>query len=172
MRSRLALATRLALLTSILSLALACAPPAPPAAPTAPPTPQAAAPAPAAPEAPAVEPIALDIRDAAGAQLSGNPATGQRIFRALCASCHAITAGLNGTGPSLHGVVGRPAGTLAGFNYSAANRDSGITWTEQELFAYLERPMAVIPGTTMSFAGISRPQQRADLIAYLSQNGD
>jgi cytochrome c len=138
--------------------------------PGAPPTAETPAAAPAAPEAAApaaVEPILLEIRDAAGAQLSGNPRTGARVFGALCSSCHAVAPGMNGTGPSLHGIIGRTAGSVPGFTYSEANRTSGITWTEQELFTYLERPSARIPNTTMIFQGISQPQQRADLIAYL-----
>ncbi len=149
-----------ALLASVVA---ACGSPASPPAAQAPNPP----PAPAA-AAPSAEPVMLDVRDVAGAQLSGNPQTGARIYRTLCRSCHAVTAGMNGTGPSLHGVVGRTAGTVEGFSYSEANRTSGIVWTEQEIFIYLERPMARIPNTSMVFQGISQPQQRADLIAYLS----
>jgi cytochrome c len=149
---------------ALLSVALgACGGPTAPAETASeitPPSPAAAAP-------PAADPILLEIRDAAGAQLSGNPQAGSRVFRALCASCHAVAPGLNGTGPSLHGIIDRAAGGVEGFRYSEANRASGITWTEQELFDYLERPSARIPGTTMIFQGIAQPQQRADLIAYL-----
>lgn len=138
---------------------------------TAPETPAAEAPAPAATEAaaPSAEAIPLEITDASGAQMSGDPTRGQRVF-AQCASCHTIEAGVNRVGPSLHGIIGRAAGSVAGFNYSDANRNSGITWTEQELFTYLENPRATVPGTTMAFAGLRNPQQRADVIAYLKQN--
>jgi cytochrome c len=74
---------------------------------------------------------------------------------------------VNRVGPSLHGIVGRTAGTIEGFRYSPANKNSGITWTEEQLFTYLEDPRKTIPGTFMAFAGIKDPQQRADLIAYL-----
>ena len=78
---------------------------------------------------------------------------------------------MNKIGPSLHGVVGRPAGKEPGFTYTAANRDSGITWTEEKLFQYLENPQRVVPGTKMSFAGWpTDPQKRADVIAYLKTN--
>jgi cytochrome c len=120
----------------------------------------------AAPAAP--EMVALEITDASGAQLSGNPTQGQRIF-VQCATCHSVNAGENRVGPSLHGIVGRQAGTVPGFRYSEANRTSGITWTEQELFTYLENPQARIRGTIMAFGGLRRPQDRADVIAYLKQ---
>jgi cytochrome c len=72
----------------------------------------------------------------------------------------------------LHGVVGRAAGAVPGFAYSEANKNSGLIWTQETLFAYLERPQAMMPGTTMVFSGINQPQRRADLIAYLSQQSD
>ena len=65
------------------------------------------------------------------------------------------------------GVVGRKAGSVAGFTYSAANRDSGITWSAEKLFQYLEKPIRVVPGTKMSFPGLPKAQDRADVIAYL-----
>lgn len=150
------------------ALAAACSPPASPPGGGAQTTP----PPPAAVEAPPAEPITLQITGADGAALVGDPAAGARVYRALCQSCHATVPGVNGTGPSLHGVVDRAAGQVPGFNYSAANRDSGLIWTQEQLFTYLERPQAVMPGTTMVFGGISQPQRRADLIAYLSQQTD
>ena len=85
-----------------------------------------------------------------------------------CKTCHAIEAGVNKIGPSLHGVVGRKAGIIPGFVYSTANKNSGITWTEDKLFQYLENPQRVVPGTKMTFAGWpTDPQKRADVIAYL-----
>jgi cytochrome c len=77
------------------------------------------------------------------------------------------TVGVNKVGPSLAGIVGRPAGSIPGFRYSEANKGSGITWTEQELYVYLEDPKKKIPGTIMAFAGIKDSQKRADLISYL-----
>ena len=78
-----------------------------------------------------------------------------------------IEAVKNMIGPSLAGVVGRKAGTEAGYSYSAANKGSGITWTAEKLFQYLEKPQRVVPGTKMSFAGLPKAQDRADVIAYL-----
>jgi cytochrome c len=80
-----------------------------------------------------------------------------------------ITAGVNRVGPSLHAIVGRAAGTVEGFKYSDANKNSGITWTQQELFTYLENPRAKVPGTIMAFVGLRDAQQRADVIAYLKE---
>ncbi|MDX2238970.1 MAG: cytochrome c family protein [Hyphomonadaceae bacterium] len=152
------------------------------AAPAESKTAEAPAEAPAAPEAapdaattPATAPeaaaalVQLAITDASGATLSGDPTRGQRVFL-QCQTCHTIQAGVNRVGPSLHGIIGRQAGTVAGFRYSEANRSSGITWTEQELYTYLENPRAKIPGTIMAFNGLRDSQQRADVIAYLKQN--
>lgn len=154
------------------------------AAPEPAPTPEPAAPAPdaATPAAtPAAEPapappapagaqtIALDIKDASGAQLSGDTARGQTVFK-KCTQCHSPVEGKNGTGPSLYGIVGRPAGSVPNFRYSEANRTSGITWTEQEMFVYLENPKKRIPKTIMAFAGLPKAQDRADVIAYLKAN--
>ncbi|MGE0594858.1 MAG: cytochrome c family protein [Hyphomonadaceae bacterium] len=156
--------------------AAACSPPAENAA-KAPEAPAETAEAPEAPaaEAPAGPPaateIALEITDASGAQLTGDTARGQRIF-AQCATCHSPEEGVNRTGPSLYGIVGRRAGSIPGFRYSDANRNSGITWTEQEMFNYLENPRARIPGTIMAFVGLRNPQQRADVIAYLKANAE
>lgn len=124
---------------------------------------------PAGPPAPTL--IALAITDASGAQLSGDTERGRRIF-AQCATCHSPEQGVNRVGPSLHGIVGRPAGAVPGFRYSDANRNSSITWSEQELFTYLENPRARIPGTIMAFVGLRNPQQRADVVAYLKSNAE
>jgi cytochrome c len=126
----------------------------------------AAPPATEAPAAPTATTVALEITDAAGAKMTGDTARGQRVF-AQCMTCHSKDEGVNRTGPSLYGIIGRKAGTIPGFRYSDANKNSGITWTEQEMFTYLENPKAKIPGTIMAFVGLRNPQQRADVIAYL-----
>ena len=126
--------------------------------------------APAATPAAAAAPAADNVDTLSGAKFAdftGDAAKGETAF-ITCKTCHAVEAGTNKIGPSLAGIVGRKAGTVAGFNYTPANRDSGITWTEAKLFQYLENPQRVVPKTKMAFAGIPDPQKRADVIAYLS----
>jgi cytochrome c len=71
-------------------------------------------------------------------------------------------------GPSLHAIQGRHSGEIPGYSYSAANKGSGIVWTDEKLFQYLENPQRVIPGTKMTYTGVKDPQQRANVIAYLN----
>ncbi len=87
---------------------------------------------------------------------------------ARCAVCHSSAKGdANRIGPNLFGVVGRKAGSLASYNYSAAMKSFGKVWTPALLDTYLTHPGVVVQGTKMSFAGISSSGQRADVIAYL-----
>ena len=114
--------------------------------------------------------VELDITGADGAKMSGDPEAGKTKF-SVCAACHAVEEGKNKVGPTLYGIVGRVAGTVEGFNYSKANKESGITWSEQELFVYLENPREKVPGTKMAYAGMKDAQDRANLIAYLKGVG-
>jgi cytochrome c len=93
---------------------------------------------------------------------------GQQVFKSQCSVCHSVAPGRTLTGPSLFGVVGRTAGSVQGFHYSAANKGSGIVWSAQTLDPYLTNPKQVIPGTTMTYPGLKDAKQRTDLIAYLS----
>ena len=102
------------------------------------------------------------------AALTGDASNGRRVFT-QCMACHAVQEGRNMAGPSMFGIVGRPAGTVEGFRYSDANANSGIVWTEPTMFAYLEAPQQFIPGTIMAFPGLRDPQDRADVIAYLKE---
>ena len=103
--------------------------------------------------------------------MAQDAAAGEKDF-VICRACHEIGPGAKIlVGPPLNGVVGRKAGTYPGFDYSAANKNSGITWTPQELTKYLANPQAVVPGTKMIFPGLHNPQQVQDVIAYLSQFG-
>lgn len=141
------------------------------AAPAATPAPETAAPAPAdatAPAAPAATP-AVATEDFAA--FTGDAKAGKVVF-IQCQACHSIKEGENRVGPSLYNKIGATAGQVAGFKYSDANKNSGIVWTEAKLFEYLKNPRAVVPGTTMAFAGIPDPQKRADLIAFLKANGN
>ena len=102
-------------------------------------------------------------------------AHGERVFQ-FCFACHSVnpaeTANLQG--PSLYRVVGRPAASLAGFDYSDAMKGraaSGLVWDEATLDAYVADPESVVPGTRMSAPPVREAQDRADLIAYLSRSG-
>jgi cytochrome c len=143
--------------------------PAPAAAPAAEPAPvEEAAPAEAAPaETPAPTEAAAPAAGGTDyASYTGDAAKGKRVF-AQCMTCHAVQEGRNNVGPSLYGIVGRESGTIPGFKYSEANLNSNVTWTEENLFTYLEKPTDFIPGTIMAFPGLRNPQDRADVIAYL-----
>jgi cytochrome c len=90
-----------------------------------------------------------------------------------CQACHTFNKGEpNRVGPNLYGVVGRDKASVAGFNYSAAMKAKGGKWTIEELNTYLQNPRGVVPGTTMSFAGLPRGSERADVIAYLNSKSD
>ena len=112
--------------------------------------------------------VELDIVGADGAKMSGDPEAGKTKFN-QCATCHSLEAGKNKVGPTLYGIIGRVAGTVEGYNYSKANKESGITWTEQEMFVYLKNPKAKIPGTKMAFAGLKKAEDRANVIAYIQE---
>ena len=100
------------------------------------------------------------------ASFTGDAAAGEKVF-AACRTCHVFDEGVNRVGPSLHKVVGRKSGSVAGFNYSDANKNSGVTWTPDVLFDYLKDPKGFMPGTKMAFPGVKDDQKRADLVAYL-----
>lgn len=96
-------------------------------------------------------------------------AAGEKDF-VVCRACHQIgPTAKNGVGPVLNGVVGRKAGTYPGYQYSDANKNSGLTWTPEELDQYLTDPQKVVPHTKMIFPGIKDAQKRKDVIAYLDQ---
>lgn len=103
---------------------------------------------------------------------AADPAAGENTF-AKCTACHTINAGgANGIGPNLHGVIGEPIGKGAGgFAFSSALSGHGGTWTYENLDAWLKSPKAFASGTKMSFAGLSKPEDRANVIAYLKANG-
>lgn len=116
--------------------------------------------------------ILLCAASAAAQDAGGDAAAGQRVFN-QCRTCHTIDAGGRaGVGPNLHGVIGRRAAAIEGFRYSPSMRqraEGGLTWTEDNLRAYLRNPKEVVPAGTMSFPGLRNDQQLNDLIAYLRQ---
>jgi cytochrome c len=97
---------------------------------------------------------------------TGDPAKGEALY-ARCQGCHSIER--NRVGPMHRGLFGRQAGSVDGFNYSAAMKDSGIVWDETTLDTFLSAPRKLVPGTRMTYAGIADAQERADLIAWLKQ---
>jgi cytochrome c len=106
-----------------------------------------------------------------GPALAQDAAAGEKDF-IVCRACHQIGPGAKiAIGPVLNGVVGRKAGTFPGYQYSDANRDSGLVWTPEELDKYLTSPQTVVPHTKMIFPGLKDAQKRKDVIAFLEQFG-
>jgi cytochrome c len=92
-------------------------------------------------------------------------AAGERVF-SQCRACHQVgPTAKNAVGPVLNGLFGRKAGTVEGYNYSPANKNSGITWDEAIFSDYIKDPRAKIPGTKMVYAGLKDEQRIKDLIA-------
>ncbi len=105
---------------------------------------------------------------AQGTSVRGDPVRGGKLFL-QCRACHTVAAGeRNGVGPNLNGVAGAKAASKPGYTFSPALTKSGIVWTSAQLDAFLKRPSALVPGTRMAFPGIAAPQNRADMIAYLT----
>lgn len=95
---------------------------------------------------------------------------GARVFR-KCSACHSLEKGENKTGPYLYAVVDRPIDAAEGFGYSEALLAVGETWSPENLDAFLANPRGTAPGTSMSFSGLKKPEDRANLIAYLATIG-
>lgn len=91
---------------------------------------------------------------------------GAKVFR-KCSACHKLVAGENGTGPYLYGIVGRDIAAADGFGYSESLAGMDGAWTPEALSGFLEKPASWAPGTSMSFAGLKKVEDRADVIAYL-----
>ena len=110
--------------------------------------------------------IALDP-----AALAQDVAAGEQVF-AKCKVCHQVgETAKNGVGPVLNGIVGRKAGSVAGYSYTPANKNSGLTWDDATLKDYLKNPRAKVPGTKMVFPGLPNEADIDNLIAYLKQFG-
>lgn len=112
-----------------------------------------------------------EVFDLGAALLAADVTRGERTFAGQCATCHTITpGGANGTGPNLHNIVGGPKMHMAGFNYSGAMKAAEGKWTYENLDAWLKSPAGYMKGTSMSFAGIKKDADRANVIAYLAAN--
>jgi cytochrome c len=94
-------------------------------------------------------------------------AAGAIVFKQQCSGCHSTDQGKIIVGPSLFGIVGRQAGSMDGFKYSPANKNSGLTWDEGTLDKYITNPQAIVPKTIMPYPGLKDAAKRGDLIAYL-----
>jgi cytochrome c len=96
-------------------------------------------------------------------------AAGEKVFT-QCRACHQVgESAKNGVGPVLNGLFGRHSGSVEGYNYSPANKNSGITWDEATFRDYIKDPRAKIPGTKMVYAGLKDEKRVDDLVAYLKQ---
>jgi cytochrome c len=111
----------------------------------------------------------LCLSAAGPAFAAGDAAAGKILFQQKCAICHSVDAGVNKIGPSLHGVVGRKAGSLEGYNYSDAMKNANRTWNDATLDDYLTNPREKIPGIKMIFPGFANPTDRQNVIAYLAE---
>ncbi|OSM07146.1 c-type cytochrome [Magnetofaba australis] len=99
----------------------------------------------------------------------GDAAAGEKLFKKKCASCHFFdSSGKKRVGPNLYGVVGRQAGTSPHFPYSNDLKEAGFAWNPQRLDMFLTKPKAMFKRTRMTFVGLRKPSDRADVIAYLS----
>jgi len=106
----------------------------------------------------------------APAMADGDAAAGEKVFK-KCKACHTLEEGKNKVGPSLHGVIGRAAGTAEGFKYSKAMSESGLTWDDATLAKFLAKPKDLVAKTKMSFAGLKKEDDIENVIAYLKANG-
>ena len=106
------------------------------------------------------------------AAAAGDAGKGQKVFTFYCTRCHQIgETAKNAVGPKLNGLFGRPAGSIEGFDYSAANKNSGIVWDEATFREYIKGPKAKVPGTKMDFPGLKTEMEIDNIVAFLKQFG-
>jgi cytochrome c len=115
---------------------------------------------------------AIALAASTGTTLAQDAAAGEQVFRRLCSPCHDIGPEAKvKLGPPLNGIDSRKAGTFEGFNYSPANKSSGIVWSAESFDKYIRAPMQEMPGTRMAFVGVKNDKDVTDLWAYLKQFG-
>jgi cytochrome c len=113
--------------------------------------------------------LTASVSQPVGQSWAQSAEAGERVY-AQCRACHQVgETAKNLVGPQLNGMFGRKSGTVEGYNYTDANKNSNITWDVKTFSEYIVDPRGKIPGTKMAFAGIKNPQQVEDLIAYLKQ---
>lgn len=126
-----------------------------------------------------IEGVEAESEDGAAAEqpiafylASADPALGEQVFK-KCGACHnAQKGGANQLGPNLWGIMGKPHASIPGFAYSDALKSKGGTWDWDNMSAWLKSPKSYAPGTKMTFAGLSKPEDRANIIAYLNKQSD
>ena len=101
---------------------------------------------------------------------AADPVNGKKVFK-KCAACHSLQEGKNKIGPPLNNLLGRKAGSVEGYKYSKAMKNSGVVWDEESLDKFLTKPRKFIPKTKMSFRGIKKKSLRDDLVLFLKNNG-
>ncbi len=107
-----------------------------------------------------------------GSASAQDAAAGEKVFNTRCKVCHQIGEGAkNAVGPVLNGLIGRKTGSVEGYSYSDANKNSGLTWDEATFREYIKNPRAKIPGTKMVFAGLPKEEDVDNLLAFLKQFG-
>lgn len=121
-------------------------------------------------DAPATEEVAEEGPSFEELLAAADPAKGEKVF-SKCKACHKLEDGANTTGPHLFGIFDRAIGSVDGFGYSDAVAGLGGNWGVDELNAFIENPKGYAPGTKMSFKGISKPTDRANLITFLQTIG-
>ncbi len=112
--------------------------------------------------------VLVSLALVAQAQGVGDAQRGAQVF-AQCKVCHSVEAGKNMVGPSLHGLIGRKAGSVPGYAYSPAMKNANVTWNDDTLSRYLADPKSFIPDDKMAFPGVKDPSKLGDLLAYLNQ---
>lgn len=102
--------------------------------------------------------------------VAGDATLGKKVFR-KCKACHSLKEGKNGAGPSLHGILGAASAQVPGFKYSKAFQQADLTWSIEQLQAFILDPKGIVPGNRMAFKGLKKPEEAENLIAYLQEQG-